>query len=134
MEEKRNYKVYRHITPNSKSYIGITGKKYVSSRWGGGKGYKGQIFYNAIQKYGWNNIKHVILAKNLTLKEAIFLEKRFIKYYNTLVPNGYNLTKGGESGIVECMRKIGSDSTSSKPVICIETEEYFGCIKDCSKK
>ena len=40
---------------NNKVYIGQTIQK-PEYRWNKGKGYKdSSLFYNAIQKYGWNN-------------------------------------------------------------------------------
>ena len=47
--------VYQHISPNGKSYIGIT-QQDPEKRWQNGKGYTGQKkFYNAIKKYGWDS-------------------------------------------------------------------------------
>lgn len=84
-----------HTCPNGKKYIGITSVG-IDRRWGyNGNGYIGQIFYNAIQKYGWNNIKHEILNQNISEKDAKKLEKYYIKKYDTF-KNGYNFTEGGE--------------------------------------
>lgn len=50
------YTVYKHTCPNGKVYIGIT-KRNVEKRWLNGKGYERQPhFYNAILKYGGDNI------------------------------------------------------------------------------
>ena len=64
--------VYKHTFPNGKVYIGITSKKKPNQRWESGIGYsKNQIvMYNAIQKYGWDNIKHEILFENLSKDDA----------------------------------------------------------------
>ena len=94
---KGNYTVYMHICPNDKKYIGITSQK-IERRWGtNGNGYKSQIFYRAITKYGWKNFKHKILYINLTKEEAEKIEIKLIKKYNTLLPNGYNIETGGNS-------------------------------------
>ena len=62
--------VYMHITPNLKYYIGITSQK-AEYRWGkDGCNYRSQIFKNAINKYGWDNIEHKIIATNLSKQEA----------------------------------------------------------------
>lgn len=93
------YYIYCHINKiNGKRYIGLTNEEPPSKRWGSnGINYKScTCFYNAIQKYGWNNFEHIILEKNLTAKQAEQMEKKYIKLYNTMVPNGYNLTGGGE--------------------------------------
>ena len=97
------YTVYIHTTPNNKKYVGITCQD-VFQRWGsGGKGYydirrTSQLpFWNAIQKYGWDNIQHEIVAYELTKDEACSLEKRLIKQYKSNDRAfGYNLTEGGE--------------------------------------
>lgn len=93
---KYDYVVYRHIFPNGKSYIGITCVKPVSRRWRGGSGYKGQPkMYNAILKYGWENVEHQILANHITFSMAKKMEIKFIKEYDS-IENGYNITKGGD--------------------------------------
>lgn len=92
--EEEKYYVYMHINKiDGKKYIGIT--KNYKKRWQNGNGYSGQRrFYYAIRKYGWNNFKHVILEKNLTLEEAYEKEKEYIKKYDSMY-NGYNISEGG---------------------------------------
>lgn len=94
-----NYKLYVHICPNGKKYYGIT-KQEPKRRWLGGTGYKSnQYFYRAINKYGWNNIEHIILFDSLTEHEAKELEQYFIQWYDTANPQyGYNISLGGEGG------------------------------------
>jgi group I intron endonuclease len=91
-----NFVLYMHITPNNKKYFGITGLE-VNKRWQNGRGYRKQVFWRAIQKYGWENIGHYILADNLTKEEACFFEQVMIALYDTTNSNnGYNSTTGGE--------------------------------------
>ena len=105
-----NYTVYKHIFPNNKIYIGITCRK-PEYRWNEGKGYyqKNQSkMYNAIQKYGWENIKHEILYENLTKEEAEAKEIELIEQYNSTNDKfGYNITKGGNcaGNLTEEMRQ-----------------------------
>lgn len=96
---ERNYKLYVHIAPNGKKYYGITGQKYVKQRWKRGKAYKSnQYFTNAIKKYGWDNIEHIVIYDDLTESEAKELEQCYIQWYDTTNRNyGYNITLGGES-------------------------------------
>ena len=93
------YTVYMHISPSGKRYIGITCQK-VKYRWNNGQGYKGnKHFTNAINKYGWDNFQHIIIAKKLTKEEACWLEIELIKEFNTANQDyGYNLSLGGENG------------------------------------
>lgn len=90
------YKVYEHTFPNGKKYIGIT-KLTVENRWRSGKGYKNQdLMYRAINKYGWDNIKHEVLFDNLTKEEAEQREIELIAKYKTNNKKfGYNIENGG---------------------------------------
>lgn len=93
----KKYIVYEHVTPNGKRYIGITCNS-PEKRWKYGNGYKESVlFYNAIQKYGWDNIEHNILFENLTSTKAKAKEKELIiKYKSNNRDYGYNLTNGGD--------------------------------------
>lgn len=88
--------LYMHVCPNGKKYIGITMQE-PNQRWRDGKGYcKNKHFYNAILKYGWNNIQHIILFSDLTEDEANEIEEKLIDEMDLTNPeNGYNLHTGG---------------------------------------
>ncbi len=89
--------VYAHICPNGKKYIGITSRK-PEDRWQNGHGYRNnRHFYNAIIKYGWNNIEHHILCEGLNKKDAQYMESLFIRNAKSnLHAFGYNRSAGGE--------------------------------------
>lgn len=91
-----NYKVYVHENKiNGKMYCGIT-KQPLHQRWNNGNGYKGSTKFNyAIQKYGWDNFYHYIIAEGLTKEEAYQFEIDFIKTWD-LTELGYNLEPGGK--------------------------------------
>lgn len=97
MKEERKYSLYIHKNKiNGKCYVGITSKA-PSKRWGNnGYHYNSQPFYNAIQKYGWDNFEHIIVLTELTKTEA---ESKEIEYILKLKSNkrefGYNMTSGG---------------------------------------
>lgn len=95
---KNCYYVYKHVSPSNKVYIGITSiSPFV--RWrNDGSGYAtNQHFWRAIQKYGWDNFKHYLLAWNVGEMTAKNMEKDFIKFYDsTNKDKGYNITLGGE--------------------------------------
>lgn len=103
--KQKTWCVYMHTNIiNNKKYIGIT-KKSPKKRWGcKGYGYKKSqpVFWNAIQKYGWDNFKHEILFNNLSQKEAQEKEIELIAKYKTNCRRydspeyGYNMTDGGE--------------------------------------
>ena len=93
----REYTVYLHISPSGKRYYGAT-KQNVNRRWRkNGEGYKGnKNFTNAIEKYGWDNFQHIVIAKGLTKEEAYWLEIELIREWDTTDRDkGYNITKGG---------------------------------------
>ena len=95
-----DYTVYVHIAPNNKMYIGIT-KENVKKRWcTNGKGYRTQkLFWRAIQKYGWDNFKHIILFENLSKEMACECEIALIAKFNTNNSKyGYNVYPGGNIG------------------------------------
>ena len=97
MKNEKRFCIYIHIFLNSKVYIGQTCQN-VNRRWRNGDGYKdSKLLYNAIKKYGWNNIKHIILLDNLTKEMANFEEIRLINevYKSNDMRFGYNLDKGG---------------------------------------
>lgn len=100
--DEKIYCVYKHTSPSGKVYIGITNKQPPERRWySGGIGYKRQqLFWRAIQKYGWDNFEHEILFKNLTKEEACEKEIELIKIYDSANPNkGYNCSSGGENSL-----------------------------------
>ena len=91
---KNDYCVYCHTFPNGKRYIGITNN--CNQRWKNGDGYKHQKkVYNAIMKYGWDNIRHEILADGIPKENAQELEKKLIAEFDS-IQNGYNVSVGGE--------------------------------------
>lgn len=94
------YIVYMHICPNGKKYIGITSQT-PERRWQKGKGYaygSSPYFYKAIEKYGWDNIEHKILFKNLTKEQAEQKEIELIKEHKSSQRQyGYNIDLGGSS-------------------------------------
>ena len=120
-----NYIVYKHITPNGKVYIGITSRKSYE-RWCGGGGYRTQIlFYRAIQKYGWKNIKHKILYTNLTKEEAEQKEIELIAKYKSNNPKyGYNVEKGGNAtGKISDETKLKISKASKGKIVKEETKK-----------
>lgn len=103
------YSVYIHTFPNGKKYVGVTSWK-PELRWGAnGCNYKNPYMINAIKKYGWENIKHEIVAESLTVDEASNMEKALIQKYNSANrDHGYNISLGGVDS------KTCSDETKEK--------------------
>lgn len=152
---EKNYIVYCHINSiNNKKYVGIT-KQKPEQRWRHGKGYKGQTkFWNAIQKYGWNNFEHIILFENLTCDEALKKETELILYFNS-IENGYNVELStsitnhdeatriklhnamlGKKHTEETKKHIAEikQEACGKKVMCIETKVIYPSIGEASKQ
>ena len=101
--------VYRHITPNGFSYIGITSVD-PEKCWKNGKGYYGTLFEEMILKYGWENIEHEILFTGLTEAEARLVKYLTIESYSSYIGYddcaGYNCTLGNLDLLISrCTRK-----------------------------
>lgn len=122
--ENGNYCVYVHTSPSGKMYVGQTGVG-VEKRWGkNGRRYLDKknnqyihrAFARAINKYGWDNFQHEIVADNLTKEEADNFEKLLIKKLNTMNPKyGYNCKEGGSNGkLSEETRRKMSESTKGE--------------------
>lgn len=87
---------------DGKRYIGQTQQDDITKRWDKYK-YKaknciGQYLYNALVKYGVDNFRFQIICIcfNDYCNEY---EIDYIKKYNTIVPGGYNIQKGGKSTV-----------------------------------
>lgn len=134
------FTLYAHIFPNNKIYIGITSAP-VKYRWyTNGEGYKSQhLMWRAIQKYGWNNIKHIILLENLSKDMACECEKYLIaKYDTTNREYGYNIYIGGDVGNhsiglteqqKEHLREINTGKHHSKETRLKMSQSHKGKVK-----
>lgn len=85
--------VYIHTTPDGKRYVGATHTN-PDVRFKRGHGYRYQFFYQAVLKFGWENISHQLYEVD-TEEELKYLERYLISYYDTTNPDkGYNIAKG----------------------------------------
>ena len=113
------FTVYMHISPNNKRYIGITSQTLIGRTGSDGSKYSlNEYFWRAIQKYGWNNFEHIIVAENLSQDEACKMEIELIAKYQSNNPKyGYNLSLGGDLGnynrhcSTEAKRKISEKNS-----------------------
>ena len=117
---------------NNKVYVGQTTQSF-NKRFKVHKCSKTAVG-NALRKYGVDNFKTTIL-ENIEEKYLDDCEREFIKEYNSLAPNGYNLSSGGDSPTrgrhlsEETKRKI-SESNKGKHY---QTEEIRRKISNASK-
>lgn len=94
---------------NGKRYIGQT-HEGIEARWKRHRDnalkyyesyYRRSAFYSAIRKYGPENFYLEWQYECQTGEEANALETFFIRQYNSITPNGYNITPGGQNNAYE---------------------------------
>jgi group I intron endonuclease len=85
---------------NGKIYIGQTIRKNIYDRWRQHKTCKkdtiGSYLYNAYMKYGIDNFEYKIICICFD-EDCNEFEENYIKKYNSIYPNGYNLKPGGNN-------------------------------------
>ena len=75
---ENNYSVYQHVTPDNMYYFGATND--IKRRWSNnGAGYKRTALQPYIEKFGWDNIKHIVLFKDQTKENALWIENFLIE-------------------------------------------------------
>lgn len=136
--DDKTYCVYKHTSPSGKVYIGMSCDP--KKRWNSGKGYIDNYhFWRAIQKYGWDNIKHEILYEDLSLEDAMRIETELIKELKCTDRNfGYNLMEGSHGPFSEeslrkmSLSRMGNQnskgnhlSDESKKKISESLKEYY---------
>lgn len=118
--------------PTSKRYVGLT-RKGLHHRW---RKHKGQAFNKnsstplarAMRRYGVDAFSMETLSLTDTYKEACEAEIAAIRHYDTRIPNGLNLAKGGGGGFPTSeatKRKISLKLTGKKrtPEQCKQMSE-----------
>ena len=105
--------VYLLVFANGKKYVGITTRTVAirlrAHRSSAGKSNPKLAVHRAWQKYGEPDVQTILQC---SVEELQNMEKMFIIYFNSLVPNGYNFTAGGESSpmlipeVVEKVRRL----------------------------
>ena len=85
-------------TINNYRYVGQTISLDINKRWNNYKNLNqnsiGYYFYNALVKYKPENFKFKIICICFD-DDCNKFEEYYINFYNTIVPNGYNLRSGG---------------------------------------
>lgn len=68
-----DYQVYELVTPDGMYYFGQT--QNVGKRWSrNGARYKNTSLQPYIEQYGWDNIKHIVLFRDQTKEDALWIE------------------------------------------------------------
>lgn len=85
---------------NNKQYIGQSVdyiKRYERHLSAASNGVKKRL-YDSIRKYGSENFDISVICECTSKEEMDSLERYYIDKYNTIHPNGYNMTIGGDGG------------------------------------
>lgn len=83
---------------NGMSYIGQTAKSLETRKYEHGiqANHTNFYFHRALKKYGEDKFEWEIIKRCKSHNELTCSEQLFIKQFNTKVPDGYNMTAGGE--------------------------------------
>ena len=74
----KKYVVYQHVTPDNMYYFGAT--QNVEKRWSNnGSLYKRTALQPYIEKFGWDNIQHIVLFKDQSKENALWIEDFLIE-------------------------------------------------------
>jgi group I intron endonuclease len=83
---------------NGKQYVGDHSTNNINDSYLG----SGLLIQKSMYKYGRKNFKRKILKICETKKEAFNAQEKYINEYNTLFPNGYNISPKGGVGVNDC--------------------------------
>lgn len=119
-----NYILYLHKSPSDKYYVGITCQG-IERRWryNGSGYYKCKYFYNAIQKYGFDNFEHFIIRMDLDEATANECEINMIRNLKDAGFQLYNVSNGGKASFKglslseEHKRKISESNIGRPPTV-----------------
>ena len=100
---------------NGKQYVGSHHTDNINDKYLG----SGNLIKNSIKKNGKNNFKREILQDCNSILEARKLEGYYIDKYNTLIPNGYNISPNGGNF-------INMDNLTDEEIKKINNTLYFG--------
>ena len=132
MKEDKKIGIYKITNKlNGKCYIGQSTN--IEYRFEEHKKYKNRssvYLHNSIKKYGEDNFNFEIIElceeENLAGR-AIY----WIKFYNSIFPNGYNLTEGGSGGNTFKYRTIEQMNETRKKISSATKGEKNGFYKKC---
>lgn len=77
---ERNYWIYTHTTPDGCVYVGQSQFETPNLRWVKSHYRPQTLFGKNISLWGWENIKHEVIATGLTHEEALKMEGELIDF------------------------------------------------------
>ena len=110
-------------TINGKRYVGQSQQIDIKRRWNKHKNISktglGKVLRDAYEEYGIDNFKFQIICICFN-EDCDKYEEEYIIKFNTIVPNGYNITNGGEGGGFQ-----GKTHTEKVKADTTVTSQYF---------
>jgi group I intron endonuclease len=132
--------VYKIVNrANGKSYVGqtvVSLKQRLNTHFS--KHSRCARLKSAIESHGKENFDIVLLntvtaeTRSELSDRLNSLEKSYIKSINTLHPNGYNLTDGGDRASMNQETRDRITAAHWKPIKCNETGQEWKSIKACA--
>ena len=113
---ENNFLIYALQSPKGKLYVGQT-DNYDRRMYQHQKDSGCTAIHNAIQKYGWENIKQFRLIEGLTLEQANYFEQHYISIFDCMVHNGYNLRSGGDNSLHSQITKYKMSVAANMPEV-----------------
>lgn len=119
------YKITNNI--NNKVYVGQT-VRTLEERMAEHQRHSRIVVDKAIKKYGIDNFEIEIIDKASSIEELNELEIKWISFYNSIAPNGYNQCIGGDNTLgynhkEESKKKM---SKAKKKMYLGENNPFFG--------
>ena len=123
---ENNYSVYQHVTPDGMYYFGQTSN--IKRRWrNNGAEYKRTALQPYIEKFGWDNIQHIVLFKDQTRENALWIENFLIE---TAREDGVCINKQ-RSGLVSKEEGYSQEYyEQNKQQILDKKQQYYETNKD----
>lgn len=120
--------IYKITSPSGKVYVGQTVCSFNARiRNHKCKSSGCTALKNAIDKYV-DQMKYEIIEEDVPQEQLDEREVFWIKELNSLAPNGYNLSSGGNSN-KECSQKLKSSIRDAKNKLILEKNGYMGFVK-----
>ena len=90
--------------------------------------------HSSIRKHGWDNFKKEIIIDDVPEEDLSNLEISYIEVENTVAPNGYNLTLGGEGASGFKHTEKGREKISQAAIRRHANRDRFGCVTFVKRK
>ena len=135
MEKKFNFVYLTTNIINNVQYVGDHSTDNLNCRRtknyiGSGRPY----FQRAVKEYGKEKFKREILEFFPTKKEAFDAQEKYINKYNTLSPNGYNISPKGGHNVKDCWSQESKDKCSNTQTGKTKTEKTKNKIRESRKE